>query len=185
MTENSRSARQRSDGIEQHRQSAGANDPIPRRGGSPAHWLVAVLLGGIFASLIHISQIMSGIQNSMEAQISSEMTALQANHHYLVAADDELADILIRARSGEPMSTSDNLRYRFRTTVSISLWENLFSLHKKGFIDDDHYEAMKMSWASLTKNSAGYRRVWCQIRSQLAPDFRAEAEEQFGDLVCD
>lgn len=141
---------------------------------------VGVLIG-IILLIVELDQ----NRDMMRAQTRHDMAVLAIQRNDAAAADPELLDIMQRARAGESLDELENLRYRFRTMATFREWEDVHYQYKLGLFDEEEFAAYSRAWTLMGQGSAGYRRVWCEFRSQTSPDFRAEIDAMFAELGCD
>jgi hypothetical protein len=139
------------------------------------------VLIGIFLLIFELNQ----NRETMRAQTRSEIAAIDIGHLHTVSTNQELADILRRARSGEELDETESTRYLFHSLATIRTFENVHYQYRLGLFDEEEFAGELEGFSQLIKGSVGLTRIWCQMRTVTSEDFRRAVDAIFDDLDCD
>ena len=147
-----------------------------------------ITLGANLGVLIGIILLIIELQQNremMRAQTRADIAAMTINHFHIVATDQQLADILRRARHGEELDDTERARYLFYTLATFRNFENVHYQYRLGLFDEEEFAGELLAFRQLVNGSVGLRRHWCTFRTVTSMDFRVEVDAVFDDLNCD
>jgi hypothetical protein len=139
------------------------------------------VLIGIFLLIVELQQ----NREMMRAQTRADIAAVAIDHFHVVAMDQELADILRRARFGEELGGTESTRYLFYTLATFRAFENVHYQYRLGLFDESEFAGELKSFQQLVTGSVGLTKNWCQFRVVTSKEFRIQVDAVFDDLNCD
>lgn len=146
--------------------------------------IVAANLGvliGIFLLIVELKK----NREMMRAQSRADIAATIIDHMHTVSSDQELADIMRRARLGQDLDETESVRYLYHSLATIRNYENVHYQYRLGLFDREEFAGELNGFVRLLSGSVGLTRIWCQFRTIASTDFRIEVDAMIDDLDCD
>lgn len=145
-----------------------------------SHWLTRWLtLGANLAVLIGIVLLIVELdqnRNMMRAQIRHELAMGIVDLLQTPASNEQLADLMYRANSGQELSPTELFQFHLRTNALFRYWEDVHYQYREGLYDDTEYSKQRDAWRASISNSSLRIEYWCQVRTLYSPEFMAEMD---------
>jgi uncharacterized protein (TIGR02246 family) len=139
---------------------------------------VAVLIG-IALLLVELKQ----NRDMVRAQTRHELSMGIVDLLQTAAANERLADVLLRAQSGDWLTATEQLQFQMRTNALFRYWEDVHYQYRAGLYDDVEFARQRGAWRASLAGSRLGQRYWCQVRSLYSPQFMAEMDSLL-DPAC-
>jgi uncharacterized protein (TIGR02246 family) len=152
-----------------------------------SHWLTrwltlganVAVLAGIVLLIVELSQ-------------NREQTRAQTRHELAMgivdllqepAANPQLADVLFRAKAGQPLTPTEQFQFELRTNALFRYWEDVHYQYRLGLYDDVEFTKQRDAWRASIASSALAQTYWCTVRLLYSPEFMA-AMDGLLDTPC-
>ena len=132
---------------------------------------LAVLLG-IVLLIVELDQ----NREQMRAQTRHELSMGIVDLLQTPAENEQLADVLIRALAGEPLSPAELFQFELRTNALFRYWEDVHYQYREGLYDEVEFERQRNAWAASMNNAQVTRDYWCRVRARYSPQYAAEMD---------
>lgn len=141
----------------------------------------AAVLIGLLLLVYELNQTRELTRAQMRSEISSGIYDLLA----MTANNDQLADLMVRADTGEPLTDAEYFQYASRTRAMFRYFENVHYQYRVGLYDDSEFERQKTAWANYLNGSARATNVWCDYQQVVSVEFSAELNTLLNSDPCD
>jgi hypothetical protein len=141
----------------------------------------AAVLIGLLLLVYELNQTRELTRAQMRSEISSGIYDLLA----MTANNDQLADLMVRADTGEPLTDAEYFQYASRTRAMFRYFENVHYQYRVGLYDDSEFERQKTAWANYLNGSARATKVWCDYQQVVSVEFSAELNTLLNSDPCD
>jgi len=141
---------------------------------------IAVLLG-ILLLVFELQQ----NRDMMLAQTRNEISSKLIDMQMTVASNPQMADMLIRARTGEELTPGERFQFQNRNVAMYKYWENVQYQYRLGLYDENEYKAQRDAWRNYVNSSKAVADIWCIIRTTSSADFVAEVDPLLTEYSCD
>lgn len=148
-------------------------------------WIAIGANVGVLVGIILLIFELSQTRDMMRAQMRQQISQSATEYALATAGDRQLAELTIRAASGEWLEGVDALQYRFRLSAYFRQQENIHYQARQGLFDDAEFAGVKRQWRRFAQISPGIRRSWCELRDVMSAEFRADMDTAFGGLDCE
>lgn len=139
-----------------------------------SRWLAlganAAVLAGIALLVVELDQ----NREMMRAQIRHELASGIVDLLQTSAGNEQLADILLRAQTGDGLNPSELFRFQVRTNALFRYWENVHYQYRMGLYDDVEFARQRDAWRASLGRSREATRYWCLVQALYSPEFAAE-----------
>ena len=140
---------------------------------------LAVLVG-ILLLVVELNQ----NRDMMRAQIRHELASGIVDLLQVAASNEQLADVMFRAHSGEELTPTELFQFQLRTNALFRYWENVHYQYREGLYDATEFQKQRDAWkASMTSSIQG-QAYWCQVRTLYSPEYMAEMDGLLGNEAC-
>lgn len=150
-----------------------------------ARWLS---LGANLGALLGVVILIFELQQTREltrAQIRHEMAAGIVELLQVPAADEQLADILLRAETGAALTDVEQFRFELRTNALLRYWEDVHYQHRAGLYDPQEFDRQRDAWReSLNRGAAPGAAYWCKVQALYSAAFRREINALLPHDTC-
>ncbi len=140
---------------------------------------VGVLIG-IVLLVVELDQNREMMRAQTRHQIAQSIIDIQTAD----AANPQLMDVLVRAESGEELTTAEDWQYKARTNALFRYWENVHYQYRQGLYDEAEFSSQIATWGRVLTNFSHIRRNWCAFRSDYSADFAAELDSIVKNDAC-
>lgn len=141
-----------------------------------SRWLT---LGANAAVLIGIALLIAELSQNrdmMRAQTRHELSSGIVDLLQTPASNEQLADVLLRAHSGDGLTATELFQFQMRTNALFRYWEDVHYQYRAGLYDDVEFQRQREAWRASLGNSRLAQQYWCQVRSLYSPQFTAEMD---------
>ena len=138
------------------------------------------VLVGILLLIFELSQ----NRQMMQAQTRNELSQSIVTQFFAGAADENLADLVLRGHTGQLQSEVDELRYFWWFVARFRYWENVHYQYRLGLYDENEYTAQFSAFAAGFRR-AGMRKFWDQNKSTFSPEFVAAVDGALGQQAAE
>jgi hypothetical protein len=121
----------------------------------------------------------------MRAQTRSELAMGLVEILNLPADNQQLASIMRKVESGEPLTPVEKTQFRFRTGALFRYWENVHYQYRQGLYDASEYSAQRESWRRVVNASDAAANAWCDGRKRMSPAFATEVDALLERIKCE
>ena len=112
----------------------------------------------------------------MRAQTRHEMSAGIVELLLIPASNEQLADVMFRANSGEDLTPKELYQFHLRTNALYRYWEDVHYQYRVGLYDDIEFEKQREAWRAHFVGSQRSAQYWCQVRTLYSPEFASEMD---------
>ena len=140
---------------------------------------VGVLVGLIFL-IVELNQTRDMNRGETRNQVASELSQLLRD----VGNNPQLADLLVRAENGDPLTPAEEMQYEQRILSMLRYFENVHYQYRHGLYDDGEFATQKEAWRKVYASSASVIPIWCDHRATFSPEFRAEFDGLLSRYGC-
>lgn len=121
----------------------------------------------------------------VELQQNRDMIRAQTRHELAMgivdllqtpAGNAQLADVLFRAQTGQPLSPAELFQFHLRTNALFRYWEDVHYQYRVGLYDDTEFARQLDAWKASMAHSPLGKAYWCQVRRLYSPEFMAEMD---------
>ena len=121
-----------------------------------AQWLtIGANLGVLIGILLLIAELKQN-QDMMRAEIRHELSVGIVDLLQTAASNEQLADVLHRAVSGEDLTPTELFQFEMRTNALFRYWEDVHYQYRVGLYDDAEFEKQREAWrVSMQRSELG------------------------------
>ena len=104
-------------------------------------WLTLIANIGVLIGIFFLAFELRQNTNSLAAQSILELNVANNEAMYLIASDETMADIEVKAKAGlKGLSLAEIERYKFSWFATLNTYESAYIFNQRGIISDDEYE---------------------------------------------
>ncbi|MGI9249357.1 MAG: hypothetical protein ACR2QI_10100 [Woeseiaceae bacterium] len=149
-----------------------------------ARWLTVGANVGVLIGIILLIVELDQNRDMMRAQTRHELAMGIVDLLQIPASNEQLADLMYRANSGEEITPRELFQFQMRTNALFRYWEDVHYQYRVGLYDEIEFGKQRDAWkASFAKSSLAVQ-YWCQVRSLYSPDFTSEMDNLLRDNPC-
>ena len=145
-----------------------------------SHWLTRWLtLGANLAVLAGIVLLIFELNQNREqirAQTRHELAMGIVDLLQTPAANPQLADVLYRGLTGQPLTPTEQFQFELRTNALFRYWEDVHYQYRLGLYDDVEFERQRDAWSASMRRAERAQDYWCRVRLLYSPGFVAEMD---------
>ena len=141
----------------------------------------AAVVIGLLLLVYELNQTRELTRAQMRSEISSGIYDLLA----MTANNDQLADLMLRADTGEPLTDAEYFQYASRTRAMFRYFENVHYQYRVGLYDDHEFERQKIAWGNYMNGSARVPKIWCEYQHVVSAEFAVELNALLNKDPCD
>lgn len=148
------------------------------------HWLS---LGANLGALVGIILLIMQLQQNREltrAQVRHELAMAIVELLQTPASNQQLADVLYRANSGQELTPGELYQFELRTNALLRYWEDVHYQYRVGLYDEIEFGRQREAWRASIANSPRAIAYWCSVRALYSPAFAAELDHLLADGAC-
>jgi hypothetical protein len=136
------------------------------------------VLVGIILILIELNQNATMMRGQTRNDVSVELIDLMSQ----VVTNPQLASLIHKVNSGEVLTPEESIQFQHREIAMFRYFENVHYQYRQGLYDESEFSTQREAWKRYWTPA----RVifWCDYRSTVSPDFRAEMDSLHGDIQC-
>jgi len=121
----------------------------------------------------------------VELNQNREQTRAQTRHELAMgivdllqtpATNPQLADVLYRAKAGQPLTPAEQFQFELRTNALFRYWEDVHYQYRMGLYDDVEFRRQRDAWQASIAASPQGQAYWCRVRQLYSPEFMAEMD---------
>ncbi len=135
---------------------------------------VGVLIG-IVLLIIELDQ----NRDMMRAQIRNELARGIQELLGFAVANQDLADLIVRANTGESLSPAESMRVEYWEQLIFRYWENVHYQYRQGLYDESEFSVHRDAMLDVAREPRMYS-FWCKDRLLFSAPFM-----QFMDNLLD
>ena len=140
----------------------------------------AAVVIGLLLLVYELNQTRELTRAQMRSEISGGIYDLLA----MTANNDQLADLMLRAEMGEPLTDAEFFQYASRTRAMFRYFENVHYQYRVGLYDDHEFERQKIAWGNYMNGSERAPKVWCNYQHVVSVEFAAELNTLLASDPC-
>ncbi len=127
---------------------------------------VGVLIG-IILLIIELDQ----NRDMMRAQIRNELAIGVQDVLGIALADQDLADLLYRAETGESLSAAESWRVGYWDQLVFRYWENVHYQYRQGLYEESEFLPHRDAMLDLVTENPRMYSYWCKDRQIFSGPF--------------
>ena len=147
-------------------------------------WLTLGANLGVLVGLILLIAELNQNRDMMRAQTRHELAMGIVDLFQTPASNEQLADLMYRAKSGEEMTPTELFQFQLGTNALYRYWENVHYQYRVGLYDDIEFGKQREAWRTHFANSSRAEQYWCQVRSLYSPEFASEMDSLLANGPC-
>lgn len=153
-----------------------------------SHWLTRWLtLAANFGVLIGIILLIVELDQNrdmMRAQTRHEMAKGIVDLLLIPASNEQLADLMRRAHSGEQLTPTELFQFQMRTNALFRYWEDVHYQYRVGLYDEIEFAKQRDAWRASFNKSSLQGTYWCNVRMLYSPEFMTEMDKLLNEDSC-
>ena len=130
----------------------------------------AAVVVGLLLLVYELNQTRELTRAQMRSEISPGIYDLLA----MTANNEQLADLMVRADAGEPLTEAEEFQFNSRTRAMFRYFENVHYQYRVGLYDETEFERQRLAWRNYMNRSARAPGVWCIYQNLVSVEFAAE-----------
>jgi hypothetical protein len=147
-------------------------------------WLTLGANVGVLVGIILVLVELDQNRDMMRAQIRHELAMGIVDLLQTPAENEQLAGVLYRAISDEPLTDEELFQFHMRTNALFRYWEDVHYQYRVGLYDETEFARQRDAWRASLKSAARTQEYWCQVRQLYSPEFMQEMDRLLGG-ACD
>jgi hypothetical protein len=100
------------------------------------------------------------------------------------ANNEQLADVLYRAGSGDELTPTEYFQFELRTNALFRYWEDVHYQYRVGLYDEIEFAKQRAAWTASFSRSSASGRYWCKVRPLYSPEFVHEMDSLISESPC-
>ena len=125
----------------------------------------------VVVTLIYLTLQLRQNTNAVEANTARVVTEELQDMFALVASNQELAEILVKAAGGSELQGAQRVRYYTYTHNFLRVYENAFLQFQSGVFDQAHWDGMTRMMIDYT-SAAGFPTYWLNRKHWVSDGFQ-------------
>jgi hypothetical protein len=147
-------------------------------------WLTVGANLGVLVGIILLIVELDQNRDMMRAQTRHELSMGIVDLLQTPASNEQLADLMFRAKSGEELTPRELFQFQMRTNALLRYWEDVHYQYRAGLYDDIEFGKQRDAWKVSFSNSGRALQYWCQVRSLYSPEFASEMDDLLANKPC-
>ncbi len=147
-------------------------------------WLTLGANLGVLVGILLLILELGQNREMMRAQTRHELAMGIVDLLLTPASNEQLADLMYRAKSGEEMTPTELYQFRLRTNAVFRYWEDVHYQYRVGLYDDIEFGKQRDAWKAYFVNFSRAEQYWCQVRSLYSPEFASELDSLIANSPC-
>jgi hypothetical protein len=149
-----------------------------------ARWLTLGANLGVLAGIILLIVELDQNRDMMRAQTRHELAMGIVDLLQVPASNEQLADVMYRANSGEDITPRELYQFHLRTNALFRYWENVHYQYRVGLYDEIEFDKQRNAWKASMTRSARAVQYWCKVRTLYSPEYTAEMDGLLENDSC-
>lgn len=141
----------------------------------------AAVVIGLLLLVYELNQTRELTQAQMRSEISRGIYDLLA----MTANNQQLADLMVRADGGEPLTEAEEFQFNSRTRAMFRYFENVHYQYRVGLYDESEFERQRLAWGNYMNGSVRAPGVWCHYQHLVSAEFAAELNALLTSDPCE
>ena len=141
----------------------------------------AAVVIGLLLLIYELNQTRELTRAQMRSELSSGIYDLLA----MTANNSQLADVMLRADTGEPLTDAEYFQYASRIRAMFRYFENVHYQYRVGLYDYSEFERQKLAWGNYMNGSARAPKIWCEYQHVVSIEFAVELNALLDPNPCD
>jgi hypothetical protein len=147
-------------------------------------WLTLGANLGVLAGIILLIVELDQNREMMRAQTRHELAMGIVDLLQVPASNEQLANVMYRAHTGEELSPTELFQFQMRTNALFRYWEDVHYQYRVGLYDEIEFAKQRDAWQASLTNSSRSQTYWCRVRLLYSPEFMAEMDSLLADGPC-
>lgn len=147
-------------------------------------WLTLGANLGVLLGIILLIVELDQNRDMMRAQIRHELAMGIVDLLQVPASNEQLADVMFRASSGEEITPRELFQFQMRTNALLRYWEDVHYQYRVGLYDEIEFGRQRDAWKASLANSSLAVKYWCQARPLYSPEFASELDSLLANNAC-
>jgi len=147
-------------------------------------WLT---LGANFGVLVGILLLVYELNQNREltrAEIRNELSQGVIEFTMAQSENEQLADIIVRAETGEKLTPVEQRRYTYFFRGFFRYLANVHYQYRHGLYDDSEYLVQRDAWGWYLASAKPLVDVWCDYRKTVSLEVQAEIDSLLTTYTC-
>jgi hypothetical protein len=134
---------------------------------------------GVMISVIYLGIQIKGSNQQLRAQSYNDTIAMLHKPFELIAQDQGLADIVVRAETDpDALSQGEWQRYSYLLILRYDGYEHAYYAHMDGEIREELWKGIESGLGGNLASNKGFRKFWAQKGSIFAEPFHGFVESK-------
>ena len=147
-------------------------------------WLTLGANVGVLIGIILLVVELDQNRDMMRAQTRNELARGLPEVLGIPASDNALADALLRANRGEPLSPAETLQVAMWDELTFRYWENVHYQYRQGLYDESEFSRHQDTMKSVIGRNPRLEKFWCAERHLYSEPFMHFIDEMLIALSC-
>lgn len=147
-------------------------------------WLTLAANIGVMVGIVLLIIELDQNRDMMRAQIRHELAVGIVDLLQTPANNEQLSDILFRAKSGEELTPREAFQFELRTNALFRYWEDVHYQYRVGLYDEIEFAKQRDAWKASLAGSLLAVNYWCKVRSLYSPEFSSEMDSLIVNNTC-
>lgn len=147
-------------------------------------WLALGANLAVLAGLVLVFVQLNQNERMLRAQTRHELSMGIVQLLQESAANEHLADVLVRGNAGEPLNPADGYAYDTRLNALLRYWEDVHYQYRMGLYDEDEFARQRLAWRTSFTGRARAVAYWCRVRDLYSAEFAKELDGMIGPQAC-
>jgi hypothetical protein len=149
-----------------------------------ARWLTLGANLGVLAGIILLIVELDQNRDMMRAQTRHELAMGIVNLLQVPTSNEQLADVMYRANSGDDITPRELYQFHLRTNALFRYWENVHYQYRVGLYDEIEFDKQPNAWKASMTHSARAVQYWSTVRTLYSPEYTAEMDSLLENDSC-
>ncbi len=139
--------------------------------GRLANWVSVGANLAVFAGLVLLILELQQTRELTRAQIRHELFGGIFDLLMYTADNPQLADLMVRADSGEELTPAEHFQYASRIRAMYRYFENVHYQYRAGLYETSEFQRQTVAWKNYVGRSEAAVEIWCSYQHTVAEDF--------------
>ena len=136
-----------------------------------ANWISIGANVAVFVGLVLLVFELQQNRDLTKAQIRDELSDGIFDLLMYTADNPQLADLMVRADSGQELTPAEHFQYASRTRAMYRYFENVHYQYRNGLYETSEFERQTIAWKNYLNRSKAAVDIWCSYQHSVSEDF--------------
>ena len=130
---------------------------------------------GVVAGIVFLGLELRQNNQFLGAESRYNLLQNRQNVHLMVIQDDDVADLLVKARTEQELTETENEQLRWYYVLMLASWDYDYQQYRDGLVDEDVVPTRQ--WVRSFKEDRRFFRFWQDTKEDYSADFVAWMDE--------